>query len=142
MTSSIQFKQLAHLNSALSDRATMTLSADKLVGQWVNTNPGTEGLAKIRITQDGDRFTVSASAVGADGYIDWPATSAKPLANLEEEAGQRALALAVTFNFGFMTAVAYLRVNKGVLVIVHFSTFNDDSGRRSYVNREFFYRQD
>jgi len=112
------------------------------VGHWINTNPITEGLAKIRITQDGDRFTVSALGVGEEGYIDWPATSAQPLANLEEEAGQRALALAVTFNFGFMTSVAYLRVNKGVLVIVHFSTFNDDSGRRSYVNREFFYRQD
>lgn len=141
MTSRIQFKQIGHLNSALSDRSAMTLSADKLVGRWVNTNPGTQGFAELRITQDGDRFTVSALGVGANGPIDWPATSAKPLANLEEEAGQRALALAVTFNFGFMTVVAYLRVNKGVLVIVHFTTFNDDSGRSSYVNREFFYRQ-
>jgi hypothetical protein len=65
---------------------------------------------------------------------------AKALANLEEEAGQRAIALAATFDFGFMTAETYFRVNKGVMVIVLYVTFGDDSGRSNYVNREFFYR--
>ena len=69
-------------------------------------------------------------------------TEARRLANLEEEGGQRALALAVIFDFGFMTAETYLRLNKGVLVIVLFCTFLDDLGRSRYVNREFFYRQD
>jgi hypothetical protein len=64
------------------------------------------------------------------------------LANLEEEAGQRAVALAADFDLGFMRAETYLRVNKGVLVIVLFVTFRDDSGRSNYLNREFFYRQD
>jgi hypothetical protein len=70
-----------------------------------------------------------------------PKTKATVLANLEEEAGQRALAFAVDFDFGFMKSETYLRVNKGVLVIVLFNTFNDDSGRSNYLNREFFYRQ-
>ena len=60
------------------------------------------------------------------------------LANLEEEAGQRAVALAANFEFSFMTAETYIRVNKGVLVIVLFASFRDQSGRSSYVNREFF----
>ena len=64
------------------------------------------------------------------------------MANLEEEAGQRAVALAATFDFGFMSVESYLRVNKGVLVIVGYYTFLDDSGRSDYVNREFFYRAD
>lgn len=141
MTSTIQFKQIAHLNAALYDPATKKLSADKLIGRWMNTDPATQGFAEIRIKQDDHGFKVSALAVGAHGHIEWPATSARALANLEEEAGQRALAFAVTFDFGFMTVDAYLRVNKGVLIIVHFTTFNDNSGRSSYVNREFFYRQ-
>jgi hypothetical protein len=136
-----EFKQSAHLNPALFDPATRTLNAGKLTGRWVNTDPGTRGLSEILIEQDGGTFCVGAIGVGEDGPIAWPVTRASVLANLEEEGGQRALALAVTFDFGFMTAETYLRVNKGVLVIVLFCTFTDDSGRSSYVNREFFYRQ-
>jgi hypothetical protein len=140
MTQTFEFKQSYHLNPALTDPATRTLNVDKLTGRWVNTDPGTKGLAEILIEQAGDGFNVAAVGVGADGPIAWPVTRATALANLEEEAGQRALALAVTFEFGFMKAETYLRVNKGVLVIVLFCTFTDDSGRSSYVNREFFYR--
>jgi hypothetical protein len=64
------------------------------------------------------------------------------LANIEEEAGQRTIALLATFNAGFMTAETHIRVNKGVLVIVLYVTFHDDSGRSNYLNREFFYRAD
>lgn len=140
MTQTLEFKQSSHLDAALSDPATRNLNADKLVGRWVNTNSETRGVAEIVIKQDGEQFTVSAIGVGVDGPIAWPTTQASVLANLEEEAGQRALALAANFEFGFMTAETYLRVNKGVLVIVLFNTFHDDSGRSNYVNREFYYR--
>src|SRR6185436_18608662 len=141
MTQTFEYKQSYHLNPALTDPATRTLNADKLTGRWMNTDPRTTGLTEILIEQDGDAFKVSAVGAGADRPIVWPVTRATALANLEEEAGQRALALAVTFEFGFMTAETYLRVNKGVLVIVLFCTFTDDSGRSNYVNREFFYRR-
>src|SRR5205085_8460151 len=99
------------------------------------------GIAEIIIEHDGEGFRIGVIGVGADEPIEWPATKAKALANLEEEAGQRALALAATFDFGFMRAETHIRLNKGVLVIVEFNTFHDDSGRMSYVNREFFYRK-
>ena len=135
-----EFKQSGHLNPALSDPAIRELNADKLTGRWVNTNAETQGLAEILIEREGGEFRVSAVGVGADGPIDWPEARARVLANLEEEAGQRAVALAAIFDFGFMRAETYFRVNKGVLVIVLFNTFQDESGRSSYVNREFFYR--
>ncbi|MBA3494065.1 MAG: hypothetical protein H0T87_08120 [Gammaproteobacteria bacterium] len=141
MTQTLRFKQSSHLDPALSDPATRTLNADKLIGRWVNTNSETQGIAEIVIQRDGEEFCVSAAGVGADCPIAWPPTRARVLANLEEEAGQRAVALAATFEFGFMTAETYLRINKGVLVIVLFSTFRDGSGRSNYVNREFYYRQ-
>lgn len=142
MTNTLEFKQSGHLNPALSDPATGTLSTDKLTGRWVNTNRETQGIAECVIEKDGELFNVSAVGVGANGPIYWPTTRAKALANLEEEAGQRAFALAATFDFGFMTAETYIRVNKGVLVIVLFNSFRDDSGRSNYVNREFFHRRD
>jgi len=136
-----QFKQNSHLHPSLLEPEWRTLGAAKLTGRWLNTDPETRGLAELLIEQNGGQFSVGAIAVGAGGPIAWPRTAAKALANLEEEAGQRAVALAVTFNFGYMRAQAHIRVNKGVLVIVLFHTFPDDSGRSNYVNREFFYRQ-
>lgn len=142
LTETFEFKQASHLNPALADPATRVLHADKLIGRWLNTDRETQGLAEIVIKQDGNDFNVSAIGVGLDGPIEWFAPHATVLANLEEEAGQRAIALAARFDFGFMTAETYLRVNKGVLVIVLFNVFRDQSGRSNYVNREFFFRED
>ena len=141
MEQTISFKQERDLDAALTDPATRTLNADKLTGRWLNTDPKTPGVAEITISQDGNDFIVSVIGAGAEEPIEWPRTKATVLANLEEEAGQRALALAVDFDFDFMKSETYLRVNKGVLVIVLFNTFSDDSGRSNYLNREFFYHQ-
>jgi hypothetical protein len=140
MNQTLEFKLSGQLDPALSDSATRTLHADKVVGRWLNTNPETQGVAEILIEQVGERFFVSVFGAGENGLIAWPKTKATALANLEEEAGQRALALAVDFDFGFMRAETYLRVNKGVLVIVAYYIFLDGSRRSNYVNREFFYR--
>jgi hypothetical protein len=135
------FKQNGDLHAALSDPATRTLNASQLEGRWLNTDPATTGIAEIVIEHDGEGFMVRATGVGADGPIVWPQTKAEVFANLEEEAGQRAVALGVTFDFDFMRAETYLRVNKGVLVIVLFNTFSDESGRSNYITREFYYRE-
>ena len=140
MTQTLEFKLSGQLDPALSDPATRTLHADKLIGRWLNTNPETQGVAEIIVERAGESFFVGVLGAGEDGLIAWPRTEATALANLEEEAGQRALALAVDFDFGFMRAETYLRVNKGVLVIVAYYIFLDDSRRSNYVNREFFYR--
>jgi hypothetical protein len=92
--------------------------------------------------REGDGISVSIIGAGEDGPIRWPTARAVPLANLEEEAGQRTMALTATFQLGFMRADTHLRINKGVFVIVLFVTFLDDSGRANYLNREFFYGDD
>lgn len=141
MAQTFAYKQSSHLQPALTDPATRVLHAEKLTGRWLNTNRETQGIAECTIEQDGDQFVVSAVGVGADGPLAWPATRAQALANLEEEAGQRAVALAPVFDFGFMRVETYIRVNKGVLVIVLFNSFLDDSKRSNYLNREFFNRE-
>ncbi len=142
MTQTPSFKQSSDLNAALSDPATKVLNADKLVGRWVNTNTETRGIAEIRIERDGEHLSLDIAGVGEQGPIAWPRARPRVCANLEEEAGQRAIALIATFEWEFMTAETNLRVNKGVLVIVLSITFRDNSGRTNYVNREFFYRCD
>ena len=134
----LELKQNSHVDPGLSEPIIPTL--DKLLGRWLNTNRETRGIAECTIAKDGDQIKVSVVAVGDDGPIAWPVVNAHPLANLEEEAGQRTGALLATFEFGFMRAETHIRINKGVLVIVLFATFLDDSGRSNYLNREFFYR--
>ena len=114
--------------------------ANKLLGRWLNTNHKTRGIAECTVARDGDDFNVTIVGVGEDGPIHWPTARATPLANLEEEAGQRTMALLATFELGFMRAETHIRINKGVFVIVLFATFLDDSGRANYLNREFFYQ--
>jgi len=141
MTKPFEFKQNGHRDPALLDPATVA-RAEKLIGRWRNTNPETQGIRECEIERDGDQFNIKLSGAGSDGPIAWPTARTRPLANLEEEAGQRTIALAARFEFGFMKSEIYIRVNKGVLVIVLFNTFQDDSGRSNYLNREFFYRRE
>jgi len=104
MTQALKFKQAGDLDPALEDPAVRTLNADKLLGRWVNTNPESRGIASCVIEREGNNFSLSVIGVGTDGPIEWPRTTAKGLANLEEEAGQRALALTATIAFDFMLA--------------------------------------
>jgi hypothetical protein len=142
MTETLEFKQSSHLDPQLSDPATIVSNVKKLTGRWVNTNRETSGIVECVIAPEGHDLIVKIAGAGADGPIAWPTTKAKVLANLEEEAGQRTAALAVNFDFGYMKSETYIRINKGVLVIVLFNTFLDHSGRSPYVTREFFYRED
>lgn len=114
---------------------------NKLLGRWLNTNHETRGIAECTVARDGDGFSVDIIGAGEDGPINWPTARATPLENLEEEAGQRTMALLATYELGFMRAETHMRINKGVFVIVLFVTWLDDSGRANYLNREFFYRE-
>jgi hypothetical protein len=114
-----------------------TANPASVLGRWLNTNHDTRGITECVVAQDSNGITVSITAADA---VHWPKAGTTMLANLEEEAGQRTIALLANFDLGFATAETHVRVNKGVLVIVLYVTFHDDSGRSNYLNREFFYR--
>ena len=111
-----------------------------LLGHWLNTNRETRGIAECVVAQDNEGITVSITGAGDNEPVSWPRTRAIVLANLEEEAGQRTIALLADFDLGYTTVATHIRVNKGVLVIVLYATFRAGSGRSNYLNREFFYR--
>lgn len=110
-----------------------------LLGRWLNTNRDTRGIAECVVAQKGDDMTVSITTVGDNEPIHWPIARATVLANLEEEAGQRTVALLAKYELDDRIVDTHVRVNKGVLVIVLYVTFKDNSGRSNYLNREFFY---
>jgi hypothetical protein len=108
-------------------------------GRWLNTNRDTPTIAECIVAQDKDGITVQVIGAGRES---WPVARPTVLANLEEEAGQRSVALMATFDLGYMMAETHMRVNKGVFVIVVYATFKDDSGRSNHLYREFFYRSE
>ncbi|HEY3040355.1 MAG TPA: hypothetical protein VGJ66_16580 [Pyrinomonadaceae bacterium] len=136
----LEFKQISHLDSVLTNPATRTLRANDLLGRWLNTNRETTGIAECNIERQGERFMISLVGVGSKGPIEWPRVEGKLLANLDEEGGQRAVAVSATFEFSFMKSETYIRLNRGVLVVVFYNTFLDNSSRANYVTREFFSR--
>ncbi len=141
MIDNLEFKQRSHLDSALTNPAAISQALSKLVGRWRNTDSETQGLSEI-VIEDQRQLSVTPIGVGLDGPIAWPRAIARVLANLDEEGGQRAIALEAFFDHGFMKSETYIRVNKGVLVIVLFNSFYDNSKRSNYVTREFFHRVD
>src|SRR5215813_3811596 len=100
----VNFRQKSHPHPDLSEPGAATTNAEKLLGRWLNTNHETCGIAECTLARDGEDITVSIVGVGEDGPIRWPTVKAVPLANLEEEAGQRTMALLATFELGFMRA--------------------------------------
>ena len=110
-----------------------------LLGHWLNTNRQTRGITECVIARTGDDITVSITTFGDNEPVHWPIARATVLANLEEEAGQRTVALLAKYELDDRTVDTHVRINKGVLVIVLYVTFNDGSGRSNYLNREFFY---
>jgi hypothetical protein len=138
MSSNFAAKQTTDLNPKLVNP---DLDASKLLGRWLNTNRNTSGITECSIEMQGERCSVSITGAGKDSALQWPRVNTTLLVSLEEEAKQQSVALVADFEFDFMKAETHIRVNKGVLVIVLFITFTDDSGRSNYVNREFFYRE-
>jgi hypothetical protein len=111
-----------------------------VLGHFLNTNRDTPTIAECTVAQDKDGIIVTVR--GAGDKEAWPIARPTVLANLEEEAGQRSVALMATFDLGDMIADTHMRVNKGVFVIVVYATFKDGSGRSNHLYREFFYRSE
>ena len=107
-----------------------------VLGRWLNTNLATPTIAECTVAQDKDGITVQV--IGADKE-PWPVARPTILANLEEEAGQRSVALMAKFDLGHMMLDTHMRVNKGVFVIVVYATFKEGNGRSNHLYREFFY---
>jgi hypothetical protein len=111
-----------------------SLDLSLFLGDWRNTNPS-GGIGRIVCTAAGDgRMTVHCSS----SCRDWGVAGAPVFAFTfdSDEAG----AFAAVYDFGFEEVRLQANVKLGVLVVATFNSFNDDSGRSNYFNREFFYR--
>jgi hypothetical protein len=112
------------------------LDLSALPGIWVNSNPATNGIARLVMSEaDGD-LSLQVYAIGPDGLIDWGAAdvavfTATPLSRIG--AGFTCL-----YDFGFAETRLQGMIVKGLIVLAQFHSFKDDSRRVDYFVREYF----
>ena len=107
-----------------------------LCGTWINTNPDTNGIARMIISEAAGTVSLQALAVGPDGLIDWGRTplsllSASPTARL-------AAGFSCRYDFGFVEVLLQAMIMKGLIVLAQIHSFKDGSGRADYFVREYY----
>lgn len=132
-----QFAQICDLveTEPIRDR---DIDRGALVGNWINSNPDTNSIARLKIFEADGRLQLQAFAVGPDGLIDWGTTTAAVFA--AGPASRVGAGFTAGFDFGFGEARLQAMVMKGLLVLAQFHLFKDDSERASFFVREYYAR--
>lgn len=116
-----------------------TLLAEPYLGLWLNTDPATKRVRKLLIETHGTDLSIQLWGASEDGLVDWGIRPAEAYVCTEEN-GVEAASVFASYDFGFMCCDLQLRLNKGILPMMSWSRFRDDSGRSNTYVREFFYR--
>lgn len=107
-----------------------------IVGDWVNSNPETSGIARMRMSEQGGRLSLRVYAVGPDGLIDWGEAGVELFT---ASPSSRAVAgFTSLYDFGFVEVRLQAMIMKGLVVLAVFQSFKDASGRADYFVREYF----
>jgi len=112
------------------------LGVSGLMGVWINSNPDTNGIARMEFSDVEGKLSVRVHAVGPDGLIDWGPAPVKLCAASPQS---RATAgFTCTYDFGFAETRLQAMIMKGLIVLAQFHKFKDDSNRMNFFVREYF----
>ena len=128
--------QFAQLSDQIEVEPVNQIDPKSLLGQWINSNPDTNSVARINITEANGKLQLQVFAVGPDGLIDWGTASADVFAG--NPASSTGAGFTCTYDFGFAEARFQAMIMKGLLVLAQFHTFKDDSNRANYFLREYY----
>lgn len=117
------------------------LDLSELAGTWVNTDPGTRGIASVTLRphHGGAADDPAGVALGVRpvGAFDWGEAIAGSL-YADGPVSRRGMGFLVRFDFGFLTSEVQGNMNLGLLILASFNAWKDGSGRSPYFAREFF----
>jgi len=120
----------------IADGPAQPLSTDGLIGTWVNSNPDTNGIARMVVSESGGKLSLRTYAVGPDGLIDWGETGVTVFTSTASS--RNGAGFACTYDFGFAETRLQGMIMKGLLVLAQFHSFKDGSGRAGYFVREYY----
>jgi hypothetical protein len=130
----LQFAQLSDRVDIPANGVSMDLQA--LPGVWINSNPNTNGIARMVMSESEGKLSLQVFAVGPNGLIDWGNTEVKVFAGLPNS--RVAAGFTCSFDFGFAETELQGMIMKGLLVLAQFHRFKDDSKRADYFVREYY----
>ena len=131
----MQFAQIRdRVETDVAGAAPVDLSA--LYGTWVNTNPETNGIARMVMAEANGKPTLRVFAIGPDGLLDWGAVDINVLAS--GPSSQGAAGFTCSYDFGFVETRLQAMILKGLIVLAELHNFKDDSNRVDYFVREYF----
>ncbi len=120
-----------------------SLDVSALTGTWLNTDRGRDGGVHKLLIAEGNEdgmLQVHGFGVADPEPIDWESTDAPAFAFAVDD--DTAWGFRCEFEFGFLSTEIAGYGKEGILIIVTYNTFHDDSGRADYWIREFFHRED
>lgn len=130
-----QFAQICDLveTKPIRDR---DIDRGALIGNWINSNPDTSSIARVKVFEADGKLQLQAFAVGPDGLSDWGTTTADVFA--AGPASRIGAGFAATFDLRFADVRLQAMIMKGLLVLAQFHLIKDDSGRATYFLREYY----
>ena len=107
-----------------------------LAGVWINSNPDTNGIARMEFSEVEGKPSVRVDAIGPNGLIDWGTAPIKLCA--ASPASRTTAGFTCTYDFGFAETRLQAMIMKGLIVLAQFHKFKDDSNRMNFFVREYF----
>jgi hypothetical protein len=131
----MQFAQIR--DRVETDAATAgPLDLSALPGIWVNSNPDTNGIARLVMSEFNGNLSLQVYAIGPDGLIDWGTADVTVFASTPSS--RIGAGFTCLYDFGFAETRLQGMIVKGLLVLAQFHSFKDDSKRADYFVREYF----
>jgi hypothetical protein len=112
------------------------LDISALLGMWVNSNPDTNGIARMLIEETDGLLTLQVYAIGPDGLIDWGRVALKVFTS--SPSSMVGAGFTCRYDFGFAETRLQGMIVKGLTVLAQSHTFKDESGRADFFVREYF----
>lgn len=111
----------------------------EMFGTWLNTNPDPKDIVQLQIDSDGaNGAVVRVLGTHAPRPVEWEPV---PAALFALGSGSRlAKAFSARRHADGVSVALQANIKQGVLVVASFTEFADGSGRSSYFQREFYYR--
>jgi hypothetical protein len=111
----------------------------EMLGDWLNTNPDSNGTVRLRIDDDGrNGAVIRAWGAQVPHPVEW---GSAPAALFALSSGSSlAKAFSATYDATDVVVTLQANIKQGVLVVASFTEFCDDSGRSNYFHREFYYQ--
>ncbi|MCI0485434.1 MAG: hypothetical protein L0229_02425 [Blastocatellia bacterium] len=131
----MQFAQIRD-RVEIASEAGGPIDTSMLVGTWVNSNPDTNGVARMVVTQSDGNLSLRVQAIGPDGLIDWGVADIEVFT--ATPSSRVAAGFTCLYDFGFAETRLQAMILKGLIVLAQIHRFKDGSRRVSYFVREYF----